>query len=58
MTRIRPEPELRNGWTRWIQPIKRGYLLKCCDCGLVHRMEFRIVAGRVQYRAQRARRRR
>lgn len=24
----------------WIRPIKRGYKMACCDCGLVHRMEF------------------
>jgi hypothetical protein len=24
--------------------------MKCCDCGLVHRMDFRIVKGRVQFR--------
>lgn len=37
----------------WIQPIRRGYVCACCDCGLVHRMDFRIVAGRVQFRAYR-----
>ncbi len=43
----------------WIQPVMRGYLMACCDCGLVHRMDFRIVKGkrkeRVQFRASRAR---
>lgn len=24
----------------WVRPIKRGYKLACCDCGLVHRMDF------------------
>lgn len=38
----------------WVQPIKRGYLMACCDCGLVHRMNFRIVNGRVQFQADRA----
>lgn len=36
---------------QWVQPIKRGYKLRCCDCGLVHRMDFRIVKGRVQFMA-------
>lgn len=27
----------------WIQPIKKGYLMACCDCALVHRVDFRIV---------------
>lgn len=25
---------------KWIKPIKRGYLMACCDCGLVHRVDF------------------
>lgn len=52
--RFRVEKELANGWSRWVQPVKRGYLMSCCDCGLVHRMDFRIAKGRVQFRAQRA----
>ncbi len=24
----------------WIKPIKRGYKMMCCDCGLVHRIDF------------------
>lgn len=27
----------------WVQPIKRGYRLACCDCGLVHILNFRVV---------------
>ena len=27
----------------WVQPIRRGYLLACCDCGLVHRLNFKLV---------------
>lgn len=54
MKRIKPEKELANGWTRWVQPVKRGYIMACCDCGLCHRMDFRIHEGRVQFRAQRA----
>jgi len=30
---------------RWIQPRRRGYKLACCDCGLVHRMNFRLVTS-------------
>lgn len=25
----------------WVFPNKRGYLMQCCDCGLVHRMDFK-----------------
>lgn len=27
----------------WIYPKRRGYKLSCCDCGLVHRLNFRLV---------------
>ena len=37
----------------WQQPIKRGYKMVCCDCGLVHRMQFRVFGGRVQLRGWR-----
>lgn len=40
----------------WIQPIRRGYKMACCDCGLVHDMDFRIYKGRVQLRARRNKR--
>lgn len=37
----------------WIQPIRRGYRLACCDCGLVHDMDFRVLKGRAQFRVRR-----
>lgn len=37
----------------WVQPIRRGYKLACCDCSLVHRMDFRVHKSRVQFRAWR-----
>lgn len=55
--RIKVEREKADGWSRWVQPAMRGYLLSCCDCGLVHRLDFRIVGPErdaVQFRAQRA----
>ena len=37
----------KNGWCDWQSPIhghgKRNYRLACCDCQLVHEMQFRIV---------------
>lgn len=24
----------------WVNPIKKGYKMMCCHCGLVHRLEF------------------
>lgn len=37
----------------WIQPVRRGYLMRCCDCKLVHILDFRIIGGRIQFRAHR-----
>lgn len=34
-----------DGWSEWIHPLP-GYLMQCCDCGLIHEMEFAI-GGRV-----------
>ncbi len=38
----------------WIQPVRRGYRLACCDCGLVHIVDIRVLKGRVQFRAFRS----
>ena len=37
----------------WVQPVKRNYGMACCDCGLVHRLDFRVKDGRAQFRARR-----
>jgi hypothetical protein len=42
-----------NGWTEWVQPEPSGYRMRCCDCNLVHEMQFRICDGEVQFRARR-----
>ena len=43
-----------HGWTRWLRPVMRGYLVRCCDCGLTHEFQFRITQrGRVHFRARR-----
>lgn len=34
----------------WIQPVRKGYKLACCDCGLVHTLDFRVSKGRIQFR--------
>lgn len=28
---------------KWIRPIRKGYRLRCCDCDLVHSLDFRVV---------------
>jgi hypothetical protein len=37
----------------WIEPEHKGSKLACCHCGLVHRVEYRVVRGRVQFRVWR-----
>ena len=32
-----------DGWTDWQSPTMHGYLMKCCDCGLVHEAQFQVV---------------
>ena len=32
-----------DGWTTWIQPVMSGYKMACCDCGLVHDLDFKAV---------------
>jgi hypothetical protein len=45
--------ELNDGWTKWVRP-KPVYMLACCDCGLVHNLQFDVTSrGRVVFRAQR-----
>jgi hypothetical protein len=35
--------EGEDGWSEWVCPDPDGYLMKCCDCGLVHEAEFGVV---------------
>lgn len=41
----------------WVQPIRKGYKMRCCDCGLVHRLNFRLVkhglGHKIQFNADR-----
>jgi hypothetical protein len=35
----------RGGWSEWVCPTPgKNYLFKCCDCGLVHEMQFATFA--------------
>jgi len=34
----------------WVQPVEEGYKMACCDCGKVHKVDFRVVDGRAQFR--------
>lgn len=35
----------------WIQPVMKGYKMSCCDCGLVHVLNFKIVGKKIQLQA-------
>lgn len=45
----------------WVQPKMKDYLFKCCDCGLVHSLDFRLIKygtkekprNKIQFRAKR-----
>jgi len=41
MPRMKVEVEGDDGWTRWISPRPGIYRMACCDCGLVHDIDFR-----------------
>jgi len=44
MPRYRKEHEVEGGWSRWVQPVMhKPYRMACCDCGLVHDMEFSVL---------------
>ena len=46
-----PRPGEYNG--EWVTPVRNGYRMMCCDCGLVHEMDFRVKGGRIQFRVRR-----
>lgn len=33
-------PQILEG--EWIQPCRQGYTLACCQCGLVHSVDFKL----------------
>ena len=39
----------------WVRPRRRKYKLACCDCGLVHTLDFRLIANKggksIEFRA-------
>jgi len=53
MTRYTDLEPGEDGWTPWILPVQSGYKLACCDCGLVHDIDFRFEAGMVEFKVKR-----
>lgn len=40
-----PVAVMDDGWTEWIRPApgaRAAYVFACCDCGLVHEVEFAL----------------
>lgn len=37
----------------WVRPRMKGWRLMCCDCGLVHEIEFRVDSRGVKLRGRR-----
>ena len=37
------EVENEGDWSEWVCPNPTQYFMKCCDCGLVHEMQFKVV---------------
>lgn len=33
----------KDGFSDWIKPKMKGYRMACCDCGLVHDLDFKVV---------------
>ena len=55
--RYKIERAVSGGWTEWIRPTPPRYYCRCCDCGLVHAVEFRVVGGVPEFRARRVKKR-
>jgi hypothetical protein len=37
------EAVTEDGWCDWVCPKPTGYLMQCCDCELIHEVDFRVV---------------
>lgn len=46
-TNYPPQPANDDGWTDWISPTDIDmYGLQCCDCGLKHEMQFKVMRNK------------
>ena len=43
MAKFKRIVELEEGYSEWLQPTMSHYKMACCDCGLVHDMQFKVV---------------
>jgi hypothetical protein len=35
--------EEESGMSEWLMPEMKGYKMACCDCGLVHDIDFKVI---------------
>lgn len=42
MPRMLRAKERADGWSDWMMPVMKKYHMGCCDCGLVHTMQFKV----------------
>jgi len=35
----------------WVKPKMKGFKMGCCDCGLIHRLDFKIIGKEIAFRA-------
>jgi hypothetical protein len=35
----------------WVRPSRTHHRMKCCDCGLVHVINFRVRKGHIEFQA-------
>lgn len=35
----------------WVEPVHKGFIAVCCDCGLAHTVNFAVRDGQVQMQA-------
>ena len=40
--KVQEQPD--TGWSDLILPVMKGYKMACCDCGLVHELDFEVFA--------------
>lgn len=43
MADFKPMVAGEDGWSDWVQPTMARYRMQCCDCGLVHEMQFGVL---------------
>lgn len=41
--KFKEEKTKKGIWTDWIRPRTTNYHMECCDCGLVHTINFRAI---------------